>query len=443
MKKRNPLFAIIADDNTGASDAGGMLTERGIRTLLVLDEAWLEQKSTHDKMLKSYDTLILSTASRSSPREKAYEKTARAALYLRQLGVKKIQVKYSSTFDSTEKGNIGPSLDAAMDILKDDLRPFATTVSPALPVNGRTTYFGYHFVKGILISESPLRHHPLNPITDPSLVRWLRKQTKRKVGLAPLPVIRQGAETLRSFLRELAAKGTTYIVTDTIEQSDLKTIAMATKDWMLISGASGITAEIPDLMFGKREHLDFSERLEKTGGRLIVAAGSCTPKTISQNDYALAAGFSGLELDAKKILEGSLDVKSEVRRFIESTPRSANIIIYSSAEHNEVEEVKKLGLSMGLSVGEIGERISDALSDAILAATEYDDFGRLCISGGETSGAVCRKLGIKTLEVGLPIEPGVPFCFSTGEKDEEGELMVVLKSGNFGSIDFYEKVSGL
>jgi uncharacterized protein YgbK (DUF1537 family) len=78
-------------------------------------------------------------------------------------------IKYCSTFDSTPAGNIGPTIDAALTALDEEF----TVAVPALPVNGRTTYQGHHFVHQQLLSDSPLRHHPLNPMTNANLVEWL------------------------------------------------------------------------------------------------------------------------------------------------------------------------------------------------------------------------------------------------------------------------------
>jgi len=57
----------------------------------------------------------------------------------------------------------------------------------------------------------------------------------------------------------------------------------------------------------------------------------------------------------------------------------------------------------------------------------------LIVAGGETSGAVCRRLELNALEIGRNIEPGVPLCVSLGRF----RLPVALKSGNFGSAGFY------
>ncbi len=485
-------FAVVADDNTGATDAAGMLTERGVRTLLILNRNHLSQ----EKLPIDFGAYVYSTTTRSLPKKTAYRETAFAVKQFKTLGTKKIQIKYSSTFDSTPKGNIGPSLDAALDILK--VR--ATIVSPALPVNERTTYFGYHFVNGILISESPLRHHPLNPITDPSLIRWLSKQTDRKVGLAPLNIIRKGEEELSNYLKELIDSGISYIMTDTIDQTDLKIIARATKDWQLISGGSGITAEIPELLFtttlattnpsttteknlitenkfqpptNLSKHLiKRLKLLNQTSPRTLIAAGSCTPTTIKQNEYAIRVGFKAFKIEGKAILENKINFKDEAKKILNKTGGEKDILIYTSSEPEEVKRNKEFGNKLGLTPEETGRKIVTGLAHITGEIMKLKNFGKLCISGGETSGIICKHLGINVLEVGLPIEPGVPYCFTFprstltgqspmntpisrhGAKEEtfmeetslhrlRGEKLIVLKSGNFGSENFYERVRNL
>ena len=126
-------FGIVADDNTGASDAAGMLTEKGVRTALVLSSG---RGQDSDSFLGDFDALVLGTQTRSVAPPLARERTAGAIERLRELGVQKVQLKYCSTFDSTPEGNIGCSLDAGLDAMGQD----ATIVAPALPVNGRTTF---------------------------------------------------------------------------------------------------------------------------------------------------------------------------------------------------------------------------------------------------------------------------------------------------------------
>ena len=426
-------FGIVADDNTGATDAAGMLTEKGVRTILFID---VPDSKNFQEVARQYDAAVIGACTRSIAPAAAYARTTEAVeLLLKQPDVQKTQIKYCSTFDSTRKGNIGPSLDAAMDALQTK----ATIVSPALPVNGRTTYLGYHFVNGDLLSESPLKDHPLNPMTDANLVRWLQRQTRRKVSLAPLPVIRKGVEALRDFLGRGVKCGEEYFVTDTIEQRDLTTIAEATADWPLISGGSGITAEIPAVLFPGRKALSFAERLSRYSKGTLVIAGSCSPATRGQNAHALANGFAGLRLDGLAVLEKTTDLAAVSEAALREFRRGRNVLVYASSDPGEVVRVQERGKSLGLSEPETGEKIATALAEIGATLIDRGGVGRLVISGGETSAAVCRRLGTLALEVGLPIEPGVPYCFSV----EAPHLIMVLKSGNFGSEDFYLKTRKL
>ena len=178
-------FAAIADDDTGASDLAGMLAEQNLRTLLFID---LPEADRFMEWSQGYDAVVLAIGTRNLSPDDARERT-RAALRLAQARDPRFfQLKYCSTFDSTPAGNIGPTIDAALDELAEDF----TIALPALPVNGRTTYQGYHFVHQQLLSDSPMREHPLTPMTNPNLVDLLGRQTARRVGLAPYQEVEAG-----------------------------------------------------------------------------------------------------------------------------------------------------------------------------------------------------------------------------------------------------------
>jgi len=60
---------------------------------------------------------------------------------------------------------------------------------------------------------------------------------------------------------------------------------------------------------------------------------------------------------------------------------------------------------------------------------------RLVVAGGETSGAVVDRLGIPGFLVGPEIAAGVPVLRAVGAR--EGEMVLALKSGNFGGPRFF------
>src|SRR5690348_2640011 len=207
MADAHLVFAAIADDDTGASDIAGMLAAEGMRTIVVLDSAAPAQLRAWSM---DADALVLAAATRAVKPEEANARTRSALELVRPLRPRVVGIKYCSTFDSTPQGNIGPSIDAAMDLLGQTF----TVAVPALPVNGRTTYMGYHFVGQQLLSESSMRHHPLNPMTNSNLVSHLQAQTRRRVGLAPLPAVRRGVEALRQEFKALQHDGVSIAVLD-------------------------------------------------------------------------------------------------------------------------------------------------------------------------------------------------------------------------------------
>src|SRR5205809_920517 len=80
------------------------------------------------------DCIIIALKSRSNPAAEAVAMSVAALDWLRQKDAKQFYFKYCSTFDSTDKGNIGPVADAMMDALGAGF----TVFNPSFPTNKRT-----------------------------------------------------------------------------------------------------------------------------------------------------------------------------------------------------------------------------------------------------------------------------------------------------------------
>ena len=82
------------------------------------------------------------------------------------------------------------------------------------------------------------------------------------------------------------------------------------------------------------------------------------------------------------------------------------------------------------AAGHLVERTLASVARALVG----EGVTRLIVAGGETSGAVVNGLGVTALEIGPEIYPGVPWTRAVGR-----DLVRALKSGNFGSTDFFVK----
>ncbi|MBM3812233.1 MAG: four-carbon acid sugar kinase family protein [Acidimicrobiia bacterium] len=424
------LLAAVADDDTGASDLAGMLAERGLRVILVID---LPEPEKLAEWACGHEAIVVATATRAIAPRDAYEKTRAAVNRLRALKPRQIQLKYCSTFDSTEKGNIGPSIDAAMDELDEKF----TVALPALPVNGRTTFFGHHFVHGELLSDSPMSRHPLNPMTNPNLVKHLQWQTRRKVGLADFRYVNAGADALRSRLRQLAQEFDIVIV-DCIDNDQVSIICDAIAGMALITGSSAPGIGLPGvwrrLGWWKPEAGVQQERVAEDSAGCLFIAGSCSVATRAQNRWLLAQGAEHFEIDPKTLLESKpAQLEAIAVRAGQAIAAGRRVLITTASEPDVVKRTQEWAAAQGKSAEQIGLEIAGALARFCQMIVERQKPAGLVLAGGETSSAICRQLCFGALRVGANIEPGVPICRTL----DPARLPVVLKSGNFGSEDFF------
>jgi len=412
------LLGCIADDFTGATDLANTLVKAGMRTvqLLGVPSPGLE--------VPQADCIIVALKSRSNPPQEAVQLSLGALDWLRSRGTRQYYFKYCSTFDSTDKGNIGPVADALLDALGADF----TVFNPAFPTNKRTVYKGYLFVGDELLSESGMRHHPLTPMTDPSLVRVLQRQTRHKVGLVQYSDVVKGAGAVREAFQALRNGGTRHAVLDAITDEHLLTLGEACADLQLVTGGSGMAMGLP-ANFVRAGLLKAGQQypLPNVIGATAVLAGSCSVATQGQvADMKRSHDAFGLDPVA---IAGGRDQAQEALAWAERRVADKPILIYSTAAPEQVSAVQKQ-----LGREEAGAMIEQTLG-RIAQGLVAKGVRRLVVAGGETSGAVVGALGVQGLYIGPEIDPGVPWTFSIGQPT----LALALKSGNFGTPDFFTK----
>lgn len=394
-------IGVIADDITGATDVALMLGKRGGSVLQVI--------GVPKGPLPNADAVVISLKSRSNPVAEAVAQSLAACTALQQAGARQIMFKYCSTFDSTDEGNIGPVIDALMKATGARM----TVATPAFPANGRTVFQGHLFVGTQLLSDSPMKDHPLTPMRDANLVAVLGRQTKRKVGLLAYHTVEAGAAPIAA---GLAAAGAEIVIVDAILDRHLIDLGAAIADLPLVTGGSGIAlglAPLPKVQGGAAQYRP------ATGPKLILA-GSCSARTRAQVAVAKAAGVAVFQIDP-----AAIDPKAAIHW---ATARLSDkpILIYSSADPADVTKAKS---SNGHDVSERLEAAFGAIGAALVAS----GVGQLVVAGGETSGAVFQALGITQLAIGPEIAPGVPWTRSLDHTD----LILAAKSGNFGAEDFF------
>jgi len=410
------LLGCIGDDFTGSSDLANTLAKQGMYTVQytgVPDVA----------AAPDVEAGVIALKSRSIPVEEAVRQSLEALEWLKAQGCQQFFFKYCSTFDSTPEGNIGPVADALADALNTD----CVIVCPAFPGTGRTIYQGHLFVNDGLLNECGMQNHPLTPMTDPDLRRWLAPQTESEVGHVPALTVFDGVKATKAALSAQAAEKKRLIVVDAIRDEDLMIIGEAAVDLPLITGGSGVALGLPE-NFRKHGLIgESSADWQGESGRCAILSGSCSVATRAQlAEYGKNNAM--LEITAADVISGATTPESVCQWLL---AQGGIPLAYSSADP---EAVKAVQAQYGTEASaQAIENLFAEVSRQLVAG----GINRIIVAGGETSGAVVEGLKINTMAMGPEIDPGVPAMRASDN------LVIALKSGNFGAPDFFTKAAAV
>ncbi len=195
----------------------------------------------------------------------------RARSVLRRAGARQFLFKYCSTFDSTEAGNIGPVTEALMQALEIDF----TIACPAFPGTGSTIFRGHLFVGDQLLSDSPMRDHPLTPMTD-----------SNPVGVVQCATIDAGVDAIRDAFAGLRAEGVAVAIVDAVSDAQLYRTGRALDGFPLVTGGSGIAIGLPETYrrAGLLTPASGTDTVPAMSGSGLVLSGNCSTATRVQVD---------------------------------------------------------------------------------------------------------------------------------------------------------------
>jgi uncharacterized protein YgbK (DUF1537 family) len=266
---------------------------------------------------------------------------------------------------------------------------------------------------------------------DSNLVRVLARQSKTKVALVALADIARGPDAVRARLADLSGKGFGAVIADAVFERDLETIGTVALDHRLSVGASGLGLGLARALVVSRKinaNAPDAAADAAVGGPAACLAGSCSQATLQQIASAEKV-MPVLHLDPDRVVAG----KEEARRALAWARERLGegpILIASSSTP---DQVAALQARHGRDAA--GQAIEQAMADIAEGLVVQSGVRRLVVAGGETSGAVVDRLAIPGFLVGAEIAAGVPVLRAVGAKD--GDMLLALKSGNFGGPEFF------
>lgn len=413
------VLGAAADDYTGASDLANTFARQGLATIQTIGVP------RDDLDLPEADAVVVSLKIRSAPAAQAVAAARGADRWLRGRGARHVVYKICSTFDSTDAGNIGPVTEA----LRADHGGGVALVTPAFPETRRTVYLGHLFVGDVPLNESPLKDHPLNPMTDANLVRVLARQSKGAVGLVALDVVAKGADAVAARLAELQAQGCVAAIADAVFERDLETLGAVAFAAPVSTGASGLGLGLARAALkGGARRSGREPDAGAVGGLQAAVAGSCSRATLEQIARAERV-MPVLRLDAGRLVTNAAAEIAAALDWAGARLAQGPVLIASSGAPDEIARVQ------AAHGREAAGHAIEAATSAIAQGLVERGVRRLVVAGGETSGAAVDRLGVPAFLVEEEIAAGVPVLRTVGWRG--APMRLALKSGNFGGPDFF------
>ena len=429
------LYCYYGDDFTGSTDVLEALAVAGLRSVLFLGVPSTE----HRRRFAYSQAFGIAGDSRSRSPEWMDEHLPEIFEQLRSFGAPIVHYKTCSTFDSSPQiGSIG----RAMEIARRVLQPPFIPIVVAAPHLRRYVVFGNLFAAAgdtntvYRVDRHPtMRQHPATPMHEADLRRHLGLQTQLRVGLIDLPTLRSGGAE-RELVSQLGT-GEQAVLFDGSSASELAETGRliwrsACRQRLFVVGSSGLTYGLVSAWAaecGASSAMD--SRAPAAVERLLVISGSCSPVTERQIRHALKNGYEGIAIDPAEFQKSDRGVSAArtcVEKAVAALRRNGKVVVYSSLGPLPAG-VAAMGDALGRQIGSmLGEIIGDS------------GVRRVVLAGGDTSSHSVSQLGIYALTWAGPTQPGAPLCRAHSDVRELDGLELVLKGGQVGTEDFFERV---
>lgn len=373
---------IIADDLTGACDAGALFAGRGSVGVFLAPE------------LPGPDlgAAVVDIETRALP---AAEAAAAMRHVTSAMATRLADRDVFKKIDSTCRGPIGAELDA----LVEGARARAALVCPAFPAQGRTVVHGLLSVHGVPAHETAIGRDPDYLGATSDVVDILGRQSSLSVSLLPLKEVRGSHADLERALRERRG----LVVADAETDEDLDALARAARSLpgFLLAGSAGLARAVA-VASG---HAAPAPLWPPPGAWLIVA-GSRHPATRAQIAALEASGMEGARLEGAR--------EPDLGRIVDAIGSGSPAFIVS-------------GDVMDGARAQVAGRLASLVRAVLAKATP----ALLVLTGGETAVAVMRALGARRLE--LDGAPASGLALGHLIAGDTSPLPILTKAGGFGA----------
>ncbi|MEN4603278.1 four-carbon acid sugar kinase family protein [Pantoea agglomerans] len=390
---------VIADDFTGANDAGSGLAQAGARVhVLFGTEAPLPDDAA--------DVLVISTDSRAVSASQAAERVAQV---VQHFAAQLQQGWLFKKIDSTLRGNVGAETAAALRASGKRL----ALVAPAVPRLGRTTREGKVWVNQRLLTDTEFASDPKTPILNARVLDQMQIDGTE----IDLPTLR--SDRLDAVLA--AAHG--VVVVDAENEADLARLIIAAArltEKPLLVGAAGLSDAL-----GAALSVRPSRPVLAVVGSMSSSAQQQIATLLKQRAVEI------VDVDIRQLFQQPAwpDRDRWIEQAAAALRAGRHTVIRTCQHESQRHDIGHLSQQHSVTRQQLGEAISQLLGEITHSLCRTQLPHALYLSGGDVAIAVAQALGAS----GFKIQGLVAGCVPHGVLlNSEFTLPVMTKAGGFG-----------
>lgn len=379
---------VLADDLTGALEAGAKFAGQGISSLVAIDEG----KGT-PAIPRDSSVLVLDLETRHVSPESAASRVYKQAKKAMAGGFTTI---YKKT-DSTLRGNIGSELRGLMEACPGS----GLLYIAAYPKMGRTVKQGILHVDGQPVSATEFGSDVLNPVTQSSIPKLLAPHI-------PLPVVSVDEKRLH------VGSGNALYVCDADTEEEVEGLARFFVESQVFCMAAGPSAFLHylarEIKLSRRSPASLP-RIQRT----LIVNGSQNKRSNDQIRCAQKHGFP----------------------------------VISSAKNVDRMGNRGWAILREQAQAKLSNKAAARVATRVVNILNKTDIDGLVIFGGDTAYAVLQAMGQSVIHPIGEVLEGIPVSrirlrpSSRGVHGAERDIVLVTKAGGFGPVDILPRVRHL
>ncbi|WP_323000270.1 four-carbon acid sugar kinase family protein [Castellaniella sp.] len=433
-------LVFYADDFTGATDTLATVARAGLRATLFLRLPTAAQRAA----IGPQDCLGIAGASRSMTRRQLQAELGRVADHIAPWCPPVVHYKTCSTFDSSPSvGNIG----LAAHVLRDRL-----PVGPFVPIVGGQPNLGRYCVFGNLFAAFQVggevfrldRHptmsrHPVTPMDESDLRRHLARQGLKAVASIAYPAYDGAPDQLDAQWAAALEAGPDGVLLDVATPAHLAVIGrllwqQARRQPMLAVGPSSVEQALltqwvtADHQAAAQAREQDTLDTERRDGPVLVFSGSLSPRTARQ--VQAARSYERIPVAVGDLLDGASGGRAAAQARIVQSLNAGRHVLAHWVDRCASSAVPRLDPAQLARAGA-------GLAADVLRRVRP---GRLGLSGGDTSSHCVQALDAWALTYRRTLEPGVALCRLHADDARLDGLPLMLKGGQMGSDDIFERL---